>query len=186
MDDKPKTRKEKAKNIARRAMWLFMALLFIVTGLGVGIVYFWQATHQKDNSQQTSQQNQVTKLKGTKLPNFTPVAHIDKLQAIDTKPGTGAVVKPGDTVTAIYTGAVASSGVIFDSNADIGQPAQFSLSQVIAGWTDGLPGMKVGGERRLLIPAAAGYGANPPAGSPIPPNADLVFDITLLATKSGQ
>jgi FKBP-type peptidyl-prolyl cis-trans isomerase len=53
------------------------------------------------------------------------------------------------------------------------------LNQVIPGWTEGIPGMKVGGKRRLLIPAAQAYGANPPSGSNIPANADLVFDITL-------
>lgn len=119
------------------------------------------------------------KLQGTKLANFTPVATIGQLQEIDITPGTGDTVKPGDTVTADYTGAVASTGIIFQSSKDTGQPATFPLSQVIAGWSQGVPGMKVGGTRRLLIPAALAYGANPPQGSGIPANADLVFDVTV-------
>jgi FKBP-type peptidyl-prolyl cis-trans isomerase len=121
----------------------------------------------------------VDKLKGTKLSNFTPVSSITQLQEIDLKPGTGAEVKPGDTVSVDYTGAVASTGVVFQSTQGSGQQATFPLSQVIAGWSQGIPGMKVDGTRRLLIPAALAYGASPPSGSGIPANADLVFDVTL-------
>lgn len=166
----------------RRVGWGLMAVMLLATGVVLSVVVIWQQAHQS-NSTATAK---TTQLKGTKMQNFTPIAHIDKLEAIDTKVGTGATVGLGDTVTVIYTGAVAATGVIFDSNADTGQPAQLSLSQVIAGWTDGIPGMKVGGERRLLIPAAAGYGANPPAGAGIPANADLVFDVTLLATSKAK
>ena len=113
------------------------------------------------------------------MQNFTPVDHIDSLQTIDTTPGTGQEVKAGDTVTVDYTGAVAATGVVFQSSLDTGQPVSFGLNGVIEGWTKGIPGMKVGGTRRLLIPAAQAYGANPPAGSGIPANADLVFDVTL-------
>ncbi|MEO7364417.1 MAG: FKBP-type peptidyl-prolyl cis-trans isomerase, partial [Candidatus Saccharimonadales bacterium] len=93
--------------------------------------------------------------------------------------GTGAEVKTGDSVTVDYTGAVAATGIIFQSSLDSGQPASFPLANVIKGWQEGVPGMKVGGTRRLLIPAALAYGPNPPGGSGIPANADLVFDITL-------
>ena len=113
------------------------------------------------------------------MQNFTPVSSVTSLQTTDLTPGTGATVKAGDTVTVDYTGAVAATGVIFQSSLDSGQPVTFSLSQVIAGWTEGIPGMKVGGTRRLLIPASLAYGANPPSGSGIPANAALVFDVTL-------
>ena len=118
-------------------------------------------------------------LQGTQLANFKPTASIPQLQAIDTKPGNGETVKATDTVTVDYTGAVASTGIIFQSSKDSGQPVSFPLNGVIPGWTQGLPGMKVGGTRRLLIPANLAYGANPPQGSGIPANADLVFDVTL-------
>lgn len=119
------------------------------------------------------------KLQGTKLANFTPMASISQLQEVDTTPGTGQAVNAGDTVTVDYTGAVAATGIIFQSSKDTGQPVSFPLSQVIAGWSQGIPGMKVGGTRRLLIPAGLAYGASPPQSSGIPANADLVFDVTL-------
>ena len=122
-------------------------------------------------------------LQGTQLADFTPVESVEELEKIDIKEGDGEEVKPGATVTAHYTGAVASTGVIFQSSKDLGQPIPFGLDQVIAGWTEGVPGMKVGGTRRLVIPAEKAYGANPPAGSGIPANAALVFDIELVSVE---
>ena len=158
-----------------------LALLFVGTGLGIGVYAFWQATHQPKSN--TSQQQSANALQGKPMNNFTPVAKIDSLQKIDTKPGTGAEAKADSTVTVHYTGAVAATGTVFQSSLDSGQPISFKLNQVIKGWADGVPGMKAGGERRLLIPAAEAYGLNPPPGSGIPPNADLVFDIILLDVK---
>src|SRR5579871_4792560 len=142
----------------RRFGWMMLVLLFVFTGLGVGVYGFWQATHESNQNQPASQ---INTLKGTKLANFTPLASVETLQAIDTKVGTGKTVQLGDTVKVLYEGALASTGIIFDDNNE--QPAQLPLAsgQVIAGWVDGVPGMKVGGTRRLLIPAAAAYGANP-------------------------
>lgn len=173
----------------------FMALLFLASASALVIalvVQHYQSSNQNDgatstpadNSQQTNQSKEG-KLQGTKLAGFTPeTAPYAKLQAIDTKTGSGDTVKAGDTVTVDYTGAVAATGVIFQSSLDTGQPVSFPLSNVIRGWQEGIPGMKVGGTRRLLIPAAMAYGANPPQGSGIPANADLVFDVTL--HKIGQ
>ena len=118
-------------------------------------------------------------LQGTQLADFDAGCQIPKLETVDTKVGTGEEVKPTDTVTVDYTGAVAATGVIFQSSLDSGQPVSFPLDQVIRGWTEGIPGMKVGGTRRLLIPADLAYGANPPQSSGIPSNANLVFDVTL-------
>src|SRR4051812_11140371 len=114
------------------------------------------------------------------MDDFTPVEDVKELQIIDLVEGTGEVVKPGDTVTAHYTGAVAASGHVFQSSKDFGKPIAFGLNQVIKGWTDGVPGMKVGGKRRLLIPAEQSYGDRPLYGSNIPANAALVFDIELV------
>jgi FKBP-type peptidyl-prolyl cis-trans isomerase len=114
-------------------------------------------------------------MKGQQLSNFTPVSQVDSLTQIDTKVGTGQEAKAGDSVVVDYVGALASNGVIFDN----GSGTSLSLDQVIDGWKEGIPGMKVGGTRRLLIPAAQAYGANPPANSGIPANANLVFDVTL-------
>jgi FKBP-type peptidyl-prolyl cis-trans isomerase len=174
----------------------FLAFLFLFTSSALTIAVLWQE-HQnskKDTSQVDAEQQKAidalkaqqskpkentVKLAGSPLANFTPVQSISELQKIDTTPGTGDTVKAGDTVTVDYTGAVAATGIVFQSSLDTGQPVTFPLSGVIKGWTDGVPGMKVNGTRRLLIPAAQAYGANPPQGSGIPANADLVFDITL-------
>jgi FKBP-type peptidyl-prolyl cis-trans isomerase len=161
---------------------LFGAILFLVTASAFSILVVWQAIDNKSNDTNADSSKTTTstkQLQGTKLAGFTPVNTVTELQKIDTKPGTGQEVKPGDTVTVDYTGAVAATGVIFQSSKDSGQPVTFSLDGVIKGWTDGVPGMKVGGTRRLVIPAEQAYGPNPPSGSGIPPNAPLVFDITL-------
>jgi FKBP-type peptidyl-prolyl cis-trans isomerase len=120
-----------------------------------------------------------TPLEGSKLANFTPVQGVPALQIIDIKEGTGDTVAAGATITAHYTGALAATGTIFQSSHDFGEAITFPLNQVIAGWTQGVPGMKVGGVRRLIIPAAQAYGAQSPSPS-IPANSDLVFDIELV------
>jgi peptidylprolyl isomerase len=84
----------------------------------------------------------------------------------DLKVGTGADVTAGEMVTVNYIGVACSTGKIFDSSYKTGQPAPIplSLNGVIKGWTNGIPGMKVGGQRLLGIPADQAYGANPPPG----------------------
>ncbi|CAN5116834.1 hypothetical protein BH09PAT3_BH09PAT3_3550 [soil metagenome] len=167
-----------------RAIALFFASLFILSSSALAIAVVIDGTQKKEDPGATSQQATSTEekanmLQGKPLEGFTPVASIPTLDKIDTVPGTGTEVKASDTVTVDYTGAVAATGVVFQSSLDSGQTVSFGLNQVIAGWTQGVPGMKVGGTRRLMIPANLAYGANPPAGSGIPANADLVFDITL-------
>lgn len=120
------------------------------------------------------------KLEGTKLADFTPQGAVTELQITDVKPGDGAEVPAGATITAHYTGALVADGTIFQSSHDFGRPIQFPLSGVIAGWTEGVPGMKIGGIRRLVIPAAKAYGAASPSPN-IPANSDLVFDIELVS-----
>ena len=141
-------------------------------------------TSETLKTEETSTQQKTMDTNTKKLNNFTPVSKVSKLEKIDLVVGTGALVKAGDTVSVHYTGAVAATGVIFQSSKDFGtEPVTFPLSGVIKGWTDGIPGMKVGGTRRLVIPAGEAYGANPPGGSGIPANADLVFDVELVAIK---
>lgn len=123
------------------------------------------------------------KLEGTKLANFTPVPIVPELEIIDISVGTGDEVQPGATITAHYTGALIVDGTIFQSSHDFGNPVTFPLSGVIAGWTQGVPGMKVGGVRRLIIPAEMAYGPSSPSPN-IPANSDLVFDIELVAIES--
>lgn len=119
-------------------------------------------------------------LEGTKLADFEPLAAVPELQIIDLVEGTGDVVPENATITAHYTGALCKDGTIFQSSHDFGKPATFGLNQVVAGWTKGVPGMKVGGTRRLIIPSALAYGSVRAAAN-IPPNSDLVFDIELVS-----
>lgn len=120
-------------------------------------------------------------LEGTKLTGFTPSeGRTAELEVYDTIPGTGDEVQSGAKITAHYTGALAADGTIFQSSHDRGEPVTFGLNQVIQGWTQGVPGMKVGGTRRLIIPAALAYGSASPAPN-IPSDSDLVFDIELVA-----
>lgn len=123
------------------------------------------------------------KYEGTKLSKFVPIDHVSELQIIDLEVGTGETVQPGATITAHYTGALCRNGIIFQSSHDFGDPVTFGLDQVIKGWADGVPGMKVGGWRRLIIPADQAYGSDSPAPN-IPANSDLVFEIELLDIKS--
>ena len=118
---------------------------------------------------------------GTKLANFTPPAEpVTELEIIDVEVGTGEEVQPGAKITAHYTGALVKNGIIFQSSHDFGKAISFGLDQVVRGWTDGVPGMKVGGMRRLVIPSEMAYGSARASAS-IPPNSDLVFDIELVA-----
>ena len=168
-----------------RIIALVIAIAFFGTSFALSFLVIWQLykgnkeakTVNRDNTSQ--QDKSTTPLQGTKLAGFDVVDQVSQLQKIDLEPGNGKEVKPGDTVTVDYTGAVAATGVIFQSSLDTGQPVSFSLSGVIKGWQEGIPGMKEGGKRRLIIPADMAYGANPPQGSGIPVNAALVFDVTL-------
>jgi|SRR3989344_147119 len=177
----------------KRAFAMMGAVIFLVTSLSFTVLVIWSMSKENDQKKveqglqqalQQSKDNPTQKLEGTKLADFTPVPKVSELQKIDLQVGSGAEVKASDTVTVHYTGALANEGTIFQSSLDTGQPVSFSLDQVIKGWTDGLPGMKVGGKRRLLIPAVLAYGSAPPAGSGIPADTDLVFDIELV--KIGQ
>lgn len=127
--------------------------------------------------------NDSQKLEGTTLENFIPRDSVTDLEITDIVVGTGEEVQPGATVTAHYTGALVKDGTIFQSSHDFGDPATFPLERVIAGWTQGVPGMKVGGTRRLVIPSPLAYGSVRAAAN-IPPNSDLVFDIELVAIAS--
>jgi peptidylprolyl isomerase len=109
------------------------------------------------------------------------------LKYTDSETGGGAEATAGHKVSVHYTGWLSNNGAKgkkFDSSVDRGQPFQFTLGahQVIAGWDEGVAGMKVGGKRTLIIPPELGYGARG-AGGAIPPNATLIFDVELLGVQ---
>ena len=101
----------------------------------------------------------------------------------DLKPGTGAAVKTGQTLTVNYVGVSCSTGQAFDASYPRKQPFSFALGQgqVIQGWDKGLVGMKIGGRRELVIPAALGYGAT--GSGSIKPNETLIFVVDLVSAK---
>lgn len=174
-----------------RVFALVAAVVFLATSVAFSVAVIVQIRNEGKNKQtaevaesteNSESSTQEGKLKGTKLADFTPVSMVEELQKIDIKVGDGAEVKAGATVTAHYTGATAKDGIIFESSKDSGQPATFPLSNVIKGWQEGVPGMKVGGIRRLIIPADLAYGeqGSPPA---IGPNEPLVFDIEMVSVQ---
>jgi FKBP-type peptidyl-prolyl cis-trans isomerase len=170
--------------------------IFVVLGLIVAGIVMVNRGNKPDTAPATNQQpenydtvpieqeEEEPAMSTRKLENFSPLKDVKELQFSDIKQGDGAVVPEGATVRAHYTGALAADGTVFQSSREFGNdPIEFNLAGVISGWTRGVPGMKVGGIRRLVIPAALAYGANPPPNSGIPKNADLVFDIELVSIK---
>jgi FKBP-type peptidyl-prolyl cis-trans isomerase len=177
-----------------------MALLFLGTAVATTAGVIWQvqqqgktdkalqeiqknANNSQDLQNNDNQAEDPNMLKGKPLADFTPISDtISEIQIIDIKEGDGAVVAEGATITAHYTGAYVVNGVVFESSKDSGQPATFPLSGVIQGWQNGVPGMKVGGVRRLVIPGAQAYGEAPEGYNPGDggrPMGPLVFDIEL-------
>lgn len=111
----------------------------------------------------------------------TGAAPATSLVTEDICPGTGAVVRPGATVTAHYIGIGLATGKKFDSSWDRGEPIAFPLSGVIQGWSQGVPGMHVGGRRLLVVPGDMAYGPNPPTPD-IAPNETLVFVVDIISS----
>lgn len=117
----------------------------------------------------------------------------DGLKYIDLKVGTGDVAKVGDNITVQYTGWLSPSGKMFDTSRQPGRGSftvQIGRGQVIEGWDEGIPGMKVGGRRKLIIPGSLAYKSkgqtDPQTGAVIiPPNATLVFTVELVSTAPG-
>ncbi|WML92209.1 FKBP-type peptidyl-prolyl cis-trans isomerase [Thiothrix lacustris] len=122
-------------------------------------------------------------------PQATDIKMVDLVKT-DVKVGDGTEATAGKMVSVHYTGwlydekAADKHGAKFDSSRDRGQPFEFPLGggQVIKGWDQGVVGMKIGGQRTLIIPPEMGYGARG-AGGVIPPNATLIFDVELLGVQ---
>jgi len=116
---------------------------------------------------------------------------VTELQKTDLVKGVGEGISSGQVAVVHYTGwlyepgAADQKGKKFDSSRDSGKPFRFTIGAggVIQGWEEGVQGMQVGGQRRLVIPASLGYGEEGAGGGVIPPNATLVFDVELLAIE---
>ena len=145
-------------------------LIIIAAVAVIGIVYF--GFLKKTGAPEKAQNNQTEQRPQTR----------DKITIEDLKIGAGAAAQNSDIVSVNYIGTLLD-GTKFDSSYDRGQPFSFTLGQgqVIAGWDQGVLGMKVGGKRKLTIPPSLAYGER--GMGTIPPNATLIFEVELLAIK---
>lgn len=187
----------------RRAGWILLTALFIFTGLGVGVYAFWQGTHSTDTSSQPANATACSFSGAQSAPSLPAPAiykaetKTDQLISSDLQTGKGQAAKAGDCLMVKYYGTIAKTGEKFDEDYTQPLALQFQLGKgfVIPGWDQGLAGMKVGGERRLIIPSKLAYGATGQCriydqkdpkkctDYAIPPNTDLVFVVKLLSIK---
>jgi FKBP-type peptidyl-prolyl cis-trans isomerase len=150
----------------------------IITAILVGIVLaiFLVLNNQKS----TSLKQSVSTVNSVTMP--------DGLEVKDVTVGRGAVAEVGDKVTVNYVGSF-SNGNVFDASSNH-SPNGFTFTlgagEVIKGWDEGVLGMRVGGERKLIVPPSLAYGSTGTPGGPIPPNATLYFDITLLNVQKSH
>jgi FKBP-type peptidyl-prolyl cis-trans isomerase len=163
----------------------FGAALFLITASGLTIFVIFAGSNNDDTPPQT--QTCTENASETPLPApqiYKPTEPVTSLQKDDLTVGDGATAKAGDCLVVKYYGTLAKDGTKFDENytSNLGFAFTLGSGQVIPGWDQGLVGMKVGGTRRLVIPAALGYG-NQASGS-IPANSDLVFVVKLLRIQS--
>jgi FKBP-type peptidyl-prolyl cis-trans isomerase len=160
-------------------------IAFVITiGIIGSVVYLLMHHSETTTVVNDAAKTEVSKDEKTVVPDSTkPINNNQSNKPMDTK-----VAKNGDTLVMNYTGKLVD-GTVFDSNVDPKfnhvQPFEFTLGahQVIAGWDEGLVGMKVGEKKTLTIPPEKGYGAAGAAGGKIPPNATLVFDVELVGIK---
>jgi len=182
-----------ANSNGQRVAAFMLALLFLLTTIGAagyviyelnseeaGLVNDVPGDNAANNQEEPVQDNSLV---GTIIDDFDGPVEVPELRFDTLTEGDGEEVKSGATVTINYTGALASDGTIFDSSVGRGEPATFPLDNLIVGWQEGIPGMKVGETRRLFIPADKGYG-EAGSGANIPPNSDLIFDIELLGVEN--
>lgn len=166
-------------------MRIFTPILIIIIVIGI-FALVMNSVKLGDNSKEvlgTTMSNPTNNPSQTAAPTQQPGAPVTDLKIEDEKVGTGDLAVAGKTVTVNYLGTL-TDGSKFDSSYDRNQPFTFNLGagQVIKGWDQGVAGMKVGGKRKLTIPASLGYGA---AGAPpvIPGNATLIFEVELLKVE---
>ncbi len=190
-----------ATNSGQRVAAFLLAALFLLSTIGATAYVVWEinrdevlvaddtpedttaADVQQDASTSTCGAAEVAAVAPKATPTVTKVdGAVTELKKIDISVGDGEEVQAGDCVTVLYYGTLAKDGTNFDGNYETGQPIELSLSGVISGWTEGIPGMKVGGVRRLEIPFAQGYG-EAGSGETIPPSSDLIFEVQVLGTK---
>ncbi|MDO8474501.1 MAG: FKBP-type peptidyl-prolyl cis-trans isomerase [bacterium] len=162
-----------------------MKPIFLITlTLGVvgGILFITFLSNPKESQENTRFDKLTTSMPTQQNEQSKNEQAPTELQIEDIVVGTGAQAQTGNTVSVHYTGTLLN-GTKFDSSLDRGTPFSFTLGQnsVIAGWEQGVLGMKIGGKRKLIIPPSLAYG--PRATGPIPANSTLVFEVELLNVK---
>jgi FKBP-type peptidyl-prolyl cis-trans isomerase len=157
----------------RRTRIILLAVLIVVGLALLATAIFYPRLNPGQGDQNPAAAN----------PDFEIITTDSGLQYQDLAIGSGPVANPGDTVAVHYTGWL-TDGTKFDSSLDRGRPFEFTLGEggVIKDWDEGVAGMQPGGVRKLIIPAALGYGERG-AGDVIPPGAILVFDVELVEIK---
>jgi FKBP-type peptidyl-prolyl cis-trans isomerase len=167
---------------------LYIVVFFVIL-VAVGAFFIF---YKKDESQNqplatdTPTATIESTVEPTTVGSASPIVNTDKLIIQDEVVGTGIEAVSGKSVTVNYTGTL-TDGTVFDSNTDpkFGhvEPFTFSLGagQVIQGWDQGVAGMKIGGKRKLTIPASLGYGAQ--SVGTIPANSTLIFEVELLKVE---
>lgn len=167
------------KNMEKRKVIGIIALFIIVS---IGTYLFLKSFDQKKLSQSPVSSGDATSSAIEATPSAADSA-ANALKIEDLSVGTGREAKSGDTVSVHYLGTL-ENGTKFDSSYDRNQPfeTKIGVGQVIKGWDEGIPGMKVGGKRRLTIPSELAYGDRG-AGDKIPPGSTLIFEVELLEVK---
>jgi peptidylprolyl isomerase len=185
-------RKEKSKRVALRVVMGVVGFIAIVGG-----VYLVSGGNDSPASTSTSttaagvttttvDPNAPTTTAPPKPTVSAPGAEPTELKVTTLREGTGDAAKNGDTLDVHYVGVLSKDGTEFDNSYDRGAPLTLTLGagQVIAGWEQGLVGVKVGGQYQIDIPAELAYGANG-AGESIPPNAGLTFVVDIMSVTPG-
>lgn len=168
----------------------FMAVLFAITTIAFSALVVWQMTQDtNETANQTADTAPICQTtdieEAIPVPEiYKPEGDVTELTTTDLKEGNGKAAEEGDCLVVKYYGTLASNGEKFDENYTTTNAFALELGtgSVIAGWEEGLVGMKEGGERRLVIPADKAYGDQ--AMGTIPANSDLVFVVTLLRIKN--
>ncbi len=173
------------KTSQRVAIWIIAVVMAVGT---LGAYFIVILSNDNSKRDQEALQQQLIEQQQEELVN-DPTAYIveedvTELRVEDLTVGEGEAVKESDRVKVNYKGTLAKTGQKFDSSYDRGEPVTFGLSEVIAGWKEGLVGMKVGGKRRLIVPSEKAYGSE--ANSGIPANSDLVFEVELLEINPAE
>ncbi|MFY9484056.1 MAG: FKBP-type peptidyl-prolyl cis-trans isomerase [Patescibacteria group bacterium] len=153
--------------------------ILLVIGLAILAAIVWYGGTSKPSTTKSTATTTATTSDQSTIKNMDEPT---ELKIEDLTVGTGAELTAGKTATVHYTGTL-TDGTVFDSSVERGEPAQFAVGvgQLIEGFDKGLIGMKVGGKRKLTIPAALGYGDK--QVSTIPANSTLIFEVELLGVE---